>query len=109
MARDTIKVADFDVEGLRAEIKKVAPRMISYQDALDTVREPLLEKLKEGAAVEGLAAALKRQGTQVSPRSLKQYLDTGWFSTRVPRKPKQSAAAEGFTAGPLGGSEAPTP
>ena len=106
MAKDAIKVADFDVEGLRAEIKKVTPRTISYQDALDTVREPLLEKLKEGAAVEDLAAALKRQGIQVSPRSLKQYLDTGRFSTKPPRKPKQPDTAEGFPPGQPAATEA---
>ncbi len=98
MAKDAIKVADLDLNALRAEIKKVTPKMISYQEALDKVRDPLLEKRSEGATVEDLASALGRQGIKVSARSLKTYLDSGKFPTKSAAQPKASATTKGFTA-----------
>ena len=96
--KDRIKVADLDVNALRTEIKAVTPRTVSYQEALDKIRDPLIDKVKEGAAIEDLAAALGRQGLKVSARGLKTYIETGEYPTKTAVPSEPSGVAEGFTA-----------
>ena len=92
MADKSLKAVEFDADALRAEIRKVRPERVIYQEILEEMAGLLREKIAEGASVKALADALARQGVKVGERSLKVFLDTGQIAGKE-AGPNQSARA----------------
>ncbi len=88
MAEKSMKAVEFDADALRAEIRKVRPERVTYQEILEEMASLLKEKVAEGASVKALADALARQGVKVGERSLKAFLDTGKLPERKPVRTK---------------------
>ena len=91
MAEKSMKAVEFDADALRAEIRKVRPERVTYQEILEEMASLLKEKVAEGASVKALADALARQGLRVGERSLKAFLDTGKLPERKPARTKTPA------------------
>ena len=91
MAEKSMKAVEFDADALRAEIRKVRPERVTYQEILEEMASLLKEKIAEGASVKALADALARQGVKVGERSLKAFLDTGKLPERKPVRTKATA------------------
>ena len=85
----SVKVVDLDLDTLRAELRKVRPERVTYQEVLEEMADLLKEKVAEGASVKALAEALARQGVKVGERGLKSFLDTGRLPVRKPAAPKK--------------------
>ena len=91
MAENSMKSVEFDADALRAEIRKVRPERVTYQEILEEMASLLKEKVAEGASVKALADALARQGLRVGERSLKAFLDTGKLPERKSARAKTPA------------------
>ena len=68
---------EIDLDALRAEIRKVEPERVTYQEVLEGMASLLKKKVAEGVSVKALADALARRGVKVGERALKAFLDTG--------------------------------
>ena len=104
MAEKSLKAVEFDADALRAEIRKVRPERVIYQEILEEMAGLLREKVAEGASVKALADALARQGVKVGERSLKAFLDTGKLPERKP-VPARAPAPENLSNRPVSAQE----
>ena len=90
----SVKAVDLDRDALRAELRKVRPERVTYQEVLEEMADLLKEKVAEGATLKALAEALARQGVKVGERGLKSFLDTGRLPARKPPAPKKPGPEE---------------
>jgi molybdenum cofactor biosynthesis enzyme MoaA len=88
----------------RANLSKIAKSLqklpeakkeeITLRDAVDELRETLKQALKKGYTYSDLAALLKKQGMEISPLTLSQYLTEVNGEARKHQSKNSSAQSE---------------
>lgn len=77
MAGRRFNEADIDFDGIAGDLSRLKPPKLSLEEVLARLREPMLEKQRQGVSVAQMCAVLKVRGIAVGERSLKTYLAKG--------------------------------
>ncbi|MCY4549878.1 MAG: hypothetical protein OXC28_16050 [Defluviicoccus sp.] len=102
MAGRRFNEADVDFDAIAGDLAKLRPPRLTLEDVLARLREPMIEKRRQGVSVAQIREVLKARGIEVGERSLKKYLEKG----ELPR-PRASAARRAAETGPPAGVETP--
>ncbi len=101
MAGRSFNEADIDFGAIAGDLAKLRPPRLTLEDVLERVREPMLEKRRQGVSIAQIREVLKARGVEIGERSLKSYLEKG----ELPR-PRASGARRPEAASSAAGSEA---
>lgn len=94
MAGRSFYEADVDFDAIAGDLAKLRPPRLTLEDVLARLREPMLEKRRQGVSLAQIREVLKARGVEIGERSLKSYLEKG----ELPRP--RAAPARGAEAGP---------
>ena len=102
MAGRSFNEADIDFDAITGDLAKLRPPRLTLEDVLERLRQPMLEKRRQGVSLGQIREVLKSRGVEVGERSLKSYLEKG----ELPR-PRTGGTRRVSTAAPAAaGSEA---
>ena len=101
MAGRSFNEADVDFDAITGDLAKLKPPRLTLEDVLERVREPMLEKRRQGVSIAQIREVLKARGIEIGERSLKSYLEKG----ELPR-PRTGGTRRASAAAPASGSEA---
>ena len=101
MAARSFNEADLDFDAIAGDLAKLRPPKVTLEDVLGKLREPMLDKRRQGVSVAQIREVLRARGIEIGERSLKSYLEKG----ELPRP--RAAARPAEERLPPAGGEAP--